>query len=94
MLRQVTPWRTASPLRGRTRPAKPSGMAIATPVGTTARPPPLRQDDVAAGHEVGAGVALAGVARHGELGVELVQGDAQHRRTIQGAPPRPLGGGR
>src|SRR5204862_5089906 len=38
-LRQVTPSRRASPLRGRTKTAYPSGMASAIPVGTTARPP-------------------------------------------------------
>src|SRR5207248_9716451 len=37
---QATPWRRARPLRGWTNPAYPSGMARATPVGTSARPPP------------------------------------------------------
>src|SRR5699024_463583 len=38
-LSTVTPWRDASPERGCTRPAYPSGSAIATPVGTAARAP-------------------------------------------------------
>ena len=46
------------------------------------------------GHEVGAGVALACVARHREFGIELMQGDAQHRRTIQGVHRAPSGDGR
>src|SRR4051812_32666316 len=40
VLRQVTPCLSASPLRGWTKPAHPSGRAIAMPVGTSARPPP------------------------------------------------------
>ena len=39
VFRQVTPWFSASPERGRTNPACPSGIAIAMPVGTSARPP-------------------------------------------------------
>ena len=41
-----TPWRNASPLRGRTNPANPSGMATTIPV--RARPPasPGARDNV------------------------------------------------
>src|SRR5437868_12085727 len=39
-LRHVTPCLRASPLRGCTNPAHPAGRAMATPVGTRARPPP------------------------------------------------------
>src|SRR5215213_4356435 len=35
----VTPWRAASPDRGRTWPSKPSGTAIAKPHGMRARAP-------------------------------------------------------
>src|ERR1022692_2050881 len=38
----VTPYLTANPLRGSTRPAWPSGMAMLSPVPTSARPPPAR----------------------------------------------------
>src|SRR5207245_5880871 len=33
------PWRTASPLRGQTRPTWPGGISRDKPVGTAARPP-------------------------------------------------------
>ena len=39
VFRQVTPCLSASPDRGSTSPAYPDGMATATPVGTSARPP-------------------------------------------------------
>ena len=39
VFRQVTPWRSASPERGKTSPAYPGGIATAIPVGTSARPP-------------------------------------------------------
>ena len=45
---------------------------------------PAAQHGVGAGDQVGAGVALAGVGGRGQLGVELLQGDGQHRRTLQG----------
>src|SRR5262245_20165337 len=39
VFRQVTPWLSARPERGRTKPAHPDGTAMAIPVGTRARPP-------------------------------------------------------
>src|SRR4028118_416056 len=39
VLTRETPCLTASPLLGKTSPAYPSGIAIETPVPTTARPP-------------------------------------------------------
>ena len=49
-------------------------MATATPVGTTARPPPARQHDVVARHQVGAGVTRPRVRGRRQIRVELVQG--------------------
>ena len=62
-LRQVTPWCSASPLRGRTKPAWPSGIATAIPQPTEARPPPRSELGVLVRDEVAAGVGVVGVAR-------------------------------
>src|SRR6478672_11500902 len=40
VLRQVMPCLSARPERGSTKPAYPDGIATASPVGTSARPPP------------------------------------------------------
>ncbi len=55
-LTSVTPCRAASPDLGCTNAAKPSGSAIAIPVGTTARSPGF-EVDVGRGAQVHAGVA-------------------------------------
>ncbi len=50
---------------------------------------PAGQQGVGPGDQVGTGVPPAGVAGHRQVGIELMQGHAQHRRTLQGAPTRP-----
>ena len=45
---------------------------------------PGRQHDGLAGHQVRSGIAGSGVRGHPQVGVELMQGHAQHRWTLQG----------
>ena len=71
VFRHVTPWFSASPDRGSTNPACPGGIAIAMPVGTSARPPAASIVVATRGAQVVAGVV--DVLRVGQLevGVEL-----------------------
>ncbi len=71
-LAQVTPCRDARPLRGRTKPAKPSGMAMLSPVATIG---PRTRDQYARldGNEVTARVAR--VLGHGKHGVGVQTSD-------------------
>ncbi len=73
-LTSPNPARAASPDRGCTNAANPSGRAIASPVGRTARSPGARVT-IDGGHDVRAGVAGQGVTRQRELGVEALDLD-------------------
>src|SRR3954469_25491755 len=80
VLRHVTPWRRAKPLRGCTNPAYPSGMASAMPVGTRARPPPAASvagSRATKSHPASPGRAYAG------------RGSSGSRRTIGTASTEP-----
>ncbi len=65
-------------------PGEAGGNGDRDPGGDNCAATRSRQRHVAAGKEVGTRVPLSRVARHGQLGVELMEGDTQHRRTIQG----------
>ena len=73
------PWRSASPLRGSTKPAYPGGIAITTPVGTSARPPLGASTDALPREEVGTGVAVLGVGGQAGGSGRSVTSTSRHR---------------
>ena len=65
-------------------PGEPAGDGDGHPCRDHGPAAPAGQHDVDAGDQVGAAIAFPGVAGHRQLIVELLQGDTQHRRTLQG----------
>ncbi len=82
-LTRPSPARAASPERGCTNAAYPSGTAMAMPVGSTARCPGI-EDDVLGRDDVGPRVAGKRVRRQRYAGVEALDEHGFHGR--QGYP--------
>ena len=77
VFRHVTPWRRASPERGRTKPANPGGIATREPGGNERAPAGRRERDVLAGVEIEAGVVGVLLTWERQLRVEPHDVDLQ-----------------
>ena len=88
VLRQVTPWRSANPLRGWTKPGPALGNGHGHTGGHQGAAAAGVEGHVGPGHQVGTGITRTGVAREGEVGIK-----ADHRTGIVpgGCGPRPPG---
>ena len=82
------PCLSASPERGISSPHQPTGIAIEIPVGISTRPPPAAIVAVLAGEQVEPGVAVMGVGRQRQLGVEPDEVDGQRHGGQAYADPR------
>ena len=90
-MRQVTPWCSARPLRGSTKPAWPSGIATAIPQPIDGTPATRRELGALVRHEVAPGVAIMGVPRELRARGERDDRDRDHAGRLA-KPARDLPG--